>query len=83
MKFFKRTENGYITLIGRNCGGEEITEQEYDAIMKVIRNKPTAPDGYDFKLTEKFEWEMFELPPRDEEELTAEEALAIITGGAV
>ena len=72
MKFYKRIENGYIILVGTNCGGEEITEQEYNAIVQVINDKPTAPKGYDYKLKESLEWEMFELeiePEVDEESI--------------
>ena len=69
MKFYKRIESGYIFLIGTNCGGNEITEQEYNTIMQVINAKPTAPKGYDYKLTEGLEWELFELPPIEDDEL--------------
>lgn len=62
MKFYKMIENGYIVLIGVGCGGEEITEHEYNTIMDVIHNKPTAEEGYDYKLTENLEWEQYRLP---------------------
>ena len=62
MKYYKRTENGYIILVGTNCGGEEITKKEYNEIMQVIHNKPTASEGYDYKLTESLEWELCEIP---------------------
>lgn len=42
--------------------GEKITETEYDNILQIIRSKPTAPDGYDYRLTEDLEWELYELP---------------------
>lgn len=62
MKYYKRIENGYILLVGTNCGGEKITEQEYNTIMQIIRNKPTAKKGYDYKLKENLKWELCELP---------------------
>lgn len=65
MKFYKRTENGYIVLVGTNCGGVEITEEEYDTIMQVIRNKPIASDGYDYKLTESCKWELVKIEEED------------------
>lgn len=72
MKYYKRVENGYIFLVGINCGGEEITEQEYTTIMNAIRNKPEAPNGFDYKLTENLEWELFELPIFDDDEEATE-----------
>jgi hypothetical protein len=65
-------ENGYIVLIGTNCGGTEITKHEYDEIMEVIRNKPAVAEGFDYKLTENLEWELFEVPVIEEEESATE-----------
>lgn len=63
--------------------GKEITESEYNSILKTIRNRPAAPDGYSYHLTESMEWELYELPEEDADpDLTAEEALDIILGGA-
>lgn len=72
MKYYKIIENGYIVLVGINCGGEEISEQEYITIMQTIRNKPEAPEGFDYKLKENLEWELFELPIIEEEETASE-----------
>lgn len=72
MRYYKIIENGYIYLIGTNCGGQEITEQEYNTIMQVIRNKPKSKDGYDYKLKENLEWEIVELPIFVEEETATE-----------
>lgn len=56
---------------------KEINEVEYNRIREIIRNKPTAPDGYGYKLTDSTEWELYELPTADDdEEVTSEEALA-------
>ena len=66
------------------CNGTEITETEYNHILEIIRNKPTAPDGYGYKLTESLEWELYEAPTEElDEEITDEEAFEIITGGAI
>lgn len=46
----------------------EITEAEYNTILEIIRNKPTAPDGYGYKLTDSLEWELYELPKEEVEE---------------
>ena len=65
-------------------GMREITEAEYNHILEIIRNKPTAPEGYGYRLTESLEWEMYEIPTKEEEiELTDSETLEILLGGAV
>ena len=83
MEFYKRIENGYLTQINIDSGGTEITETEYNEILSVIRSIPTAPKGYSYRLTENLEWELYELPAVEDEELTGEEALEILLGGAV
>lgn len=63
---------------------EEITETEYSRIRGIIRNKPTAPDGYGYHLTDALEWELYEVPVEVEDpELTEAEVLEILLGGAV
>lgn len=82
----KNTENGYIVSIVAGVTSGNITEDEYNAILDVIHNKPQAEPGYDYRLREDLTWELYELPEPpepEEEELTAEEALGIMTGGAV
>ena len=75
MRYYKTTNNGYIISIGTGFGGTEITEQEYAEILAVIRNKPTARDGYDYRLKTDLTWELVELPPVEPEPPTDEEAL--------
>lgn len=63
----------------------EITPEQYNEILSMLRNRPTATDGYGYRLTESLGWELYELPPvevEEDPELSAEEALEIITGGA-
>ena len=57
--------------------GKEITESEYNRIKTIIDNRPTAPDGYGYKLTESLEWELYELPLEEPEELTETEQKAL------
>ena len=63
----------------------EITAEQYEEILTMLRNRPTAPEGYGYRLTESLEWELYELPTEegeeDDPELSAEEALNIIVGG--
>ena len=75
----------YVESVGTGNVGTELTESEYNAIMQKIQNKPAAPDGYTYKLrADNLEWELVELPEPETqgEELTADEALDIILGGA-
>ena len=72
----KITINGYVVAVSTKNIGVEITESEYNIIMQKIRNKPTDPSGYAYKLSaDNLEWELVELPPVEPEPLTDEEAL--------
>lgn len=78
MLVWNKTKNGFYFY------GKKITEAEYNNILEIIRNKPTAPDGYGYKLTDSLEWELHELPADDDDpEISEAEALEIILGGAV
>lgn len=83
MRYNKTLKNGYIMAVGTGGGGIEITSEEYAQIMNVIQNRPTPPEGYDYRLKEDLTWEQYELPIVDpvEEEISDSEALAIILGG--
>lgn len=54
--------------------GVEITEEEYNRIKAIINNRPTAPEGYGYQLTDSLEWELYELPTEEEEEEEATSA---------
>lgn len=60
--------------------GEEITGEKYEEILNMIRNKPTAPDGYEYRLTNDLEWELYELPAeeQEDEEATVEDYQAAL-----
>lgn len=75
MRFYKTINSGYIISIGAGAGGAEITESEYAEILATIRNKPTARDGYGYRLKTDLTWEEYALPPIEPEPLTDEEAL--------
>lgn len=78
-------DSGYLTTIGTGNGGTEITEARYNELLGIIRNRPQSPEGYDYHLTADLEWELYELPPVESDELTEAEAKAaaydILTGG--
>lgn len=81
MRYYKTIDNGYISAIGTGGGGTEITEAEYNEIMTAIQSKPPRTEDTDYHLTEQLEWVAYErIEPVIDDELDAEEALAILTG---
>ena len=83
MRYYKTISDGYIIAIGTGGSGTEITEGEYGEIMSVIQSKPPRTATTDYHLREDLTWEEYERFDTDqsEEEIDAEEALRIITGG--
>ena len=82
MRYYQIIEDDAIVGIGSGMGGEEITQEEYEAILQIILAKPTAPVGCELVLTTALQWDSHPLPPEeDDEELTDAQALEIITGG--
>lgn len=60
----KYINDSYIVGVGTGAGaGSEITEDEYNKILDKINNRPTAPEGFTYRLTTALEWELCELPP--------------------
>lgn len=57
--------------------GAEISAEEYARIRELMRNKPTAPEGYAYRF-ENDTWVLYELPPAEDavEELTETEEKA-------
>lgn len=59
--------------------GEEIIENQYNEILAMLRNRPTAPEGFSYRLTKELEWELYELPVEEaEEEATEEDFMAAL-----
>ena len=83
MRFYKVVKNGYIVVTGTGLGNTEITEEKYNEILNLIHNRPTAPEGYVYRLTDGLEWELCEVPVIEgtDPELTEAEALNILLGG--
>ena len=85
MRYFKSLSDGYIYAIGTGSGGIEITEAEYNEIMAIIQNRPIA-EGKGYRLKADLTWEEYDLPPEpepsDEDEISTDEALNILLGGA-
>lgn len=82
MRHYKLISDGYILSIGTGNGGTEITEAEYNEILSVIHNKPTAPETTDYRLREDLTWEPYQLEAEPETEPDAAEILDILMGGA-
>lgn len=87
MRYYKSVDFDHLISIGTGPGGTEITESEYNNILSIIRSRPTPPAGYDYRLKADLTWEQYELPPEpepsDEDEISDDEAMAIMLGGAV
>ena len=74
--FYKYIDDKYIIGVGTGASGEEITKQEYNALLEKINNRPEAPEGYSYRLTTAMKWELCEVPkiePTTEEEEIIEE----------
>lgn len=71
----KYESNGYIIGVGTGSGGDEITEDEYNEILDKINNRPTAPEGFTYRLTTALEWELVELPPIENNEKFEDEVI--------
>ena len=77
MEYKKIMLNGYILGVALVKTGGNITEADFTKISDMLRNRPTAPDGFAYRLTTGLEWELYELPTEESEELTETEQKAI------
>lgn len=82
--YYKVVEGGFVVGFGTN-GGDGVTaiaEAEYVELQTVFADRPTAPEGYAYMIQDDpREWVMVELPHEDPD-LTADEAMEILLGGA-
>lgn len=78
--YYKLTKDGYITVIGTGEGGTPITEEEYENIQNVLQSRPTADEGYVYRLKEDLTWEMVEATVVEDEdsEISGIELLTMI-----
>lgn len=83
--FVQYGKQNHIIAVGTGSGGTEITEAEYNEIMAIIQNHPTAA-GKGYRLKADLTWEEYDLPPvpepSDGDEISTDEALNILLGGA-
>ena len=68
--------DGYIEqLIEKDNVKNPISESEYNTILNAIHNRPTAQDGFTYKLkADTLTWELVELPPMDDTDDDATES---------
>lgn len=72
----KYINDNYIVGVGTGADiGSEITEDEYNTILDKINNRPTAPEGFTYRLTTALEWELVELPPIENTEDSEDELI--------
>ena len=96
MRYYKLIENDTLIAIGTGSGGTEITESEYSALLYEIREKAALVDklyGGEITIDEvPADWQE-EIQRRvgeriaaegiaEEQDISAEEALEILLGGA-
>ena len=84
-RYYKQTDYAYILAVGVGVGGIEISEDEYSEILSVIQNRPIA-EGKGYRLKADLTWEEYDLPPvpepSDNAEISTDEALNVLLGGA-
>ena len=84
-RYNKHISGDEIIAIGTGAGGTEITEAEYNDIMAIIQSCPNV-EGKCYRLKTDLTWEEYDLPPEpelsDDDEVSTDEALNILLGGA-
>ena len=96
MRFFAQYNSGKLLAVGTGNGGEEITEAEYNSLLAEIREKAALVDKlYNGEITidaVPVDWQdeiQLRVDERiaaegtaEEQDISAEEALDILLGGA-
>lgn len=67
VRYYKLIENGYFLGVGIGIGGTEITKEEHDQLLEVIKNHPVDEANCGYSLREDLTWERCEMPPIEEE----------------
>ena len=84
-RYYKQTDSMDILTVGVGAGGIEISADEYSEILSIIQNRAIA-EGKGYKLKADLTWEEYDLPtvhePSDDDEISTDEALNILLGGA-
>lgn len=96
MRYYKQTANNCIIAIGTGAGGTEITEAEYNALLSEIREKAAlvdklysgeitideVPADWQEEIQRRVDERIAAEGSADEQDISAEEALDILLGGA-
>ena len=86
MRYYKNIDENYLQSVSIGTGQIEITQEEFENLLSIIRAKPTDTGHKIWRLSVDLTWEQHELPPEpepsDTDELTDAEALDILLGGA-
>ena len=96
MRYYKLIENDTIIAIGTGPGGTEITEAEYNVLLSEIREKAAlvdklysgeitidaVPDAWKEEIQRRVDERIAAEGSADEQDISAEEALDILLGGA-
>ena len=97
MRYYKiKNEHGILTAIGTGNGGTEITEAEYNALLSEIREKAAmvdklysgeitiadVPEAWREEIQRRVDERIAAEGLAEEQDISAEEALEILLGGA-
>lgn len=97
MRYYARYENNTLLAIGTGSGGVEITESEYNRLLTEIREKAalvnqlyngeitidSVPAEWQEEIQRRVDERIAAEGEAAEQDIPAEEALAIILGGEV
>ena len=96
MRYYKRVYNDIVIAIGTGYGGTEITEAEYNALLSEIREKAAfvnklyggeitideVPEDWQEEIQRRVDERIAAEGSAAEQDISAEEALDILLGGA-
>ena len=97
MRYYAKYENNRLIAIGTGAGGTQITEEEYNELLAMIREKAAlvdklyngeisiddVPVEWQEEIQRRVDERIAEEGTLEEQEISAEEALDIIVGGDV
>ena len=96
MRYYKRVSDESLLDIGTGYGGTEITEAEYNALLSEIRDKAAlvnklysgeitideVPSDWQEEIQRRVDERIAAEGSAEEQDISAEEALDILLGGA-